>query len=129
MSGKISLMTEGRPCILSAMALCQNSYPVYECTIVVIPVPYLATHPYAGFHPTKNCAQFTFYSTLFIFFSANNNNVKMSPCIRHNFRDRWKFGGKSFDIGLVCVFYFYLFRLVELCRPDFILLPPRHLLF
>lgn len=82
-----------------------------------------------GSTPPKIVLNLLFTVPYSFFFSANNNNVKMSPCIHLNFRDRWKFGGKSFDIGLVCVFYFYLFRLVELCRPDFILLPPRHLLF
>lgn len=32
---------------------------------------------------------------------ANGKDVKMSPCLHQSFRDRWKFGGKSFDVGLV----------------------------
>lgn len=30
---------------------------------------------------------------------SNNNDVKMSPCIHSSFRDHWKFGGKSLNIG------------------------------
>ena len=39
----------------------------------------------------------------FLFLSlADRKETKISPCLHSSFTDHWKFGDKSFDVGLVC---------------------------